>query len=182
MLCLFSSVVEAKEPPQSIKVFQDESPAIEGLSVRLSLDKSKESDIKHLYFVLTVVNLFSDEIFLCVTDYESVSFTLEEHTSTVFRIMSSGGATGATFPDNTQLLKRLHAALGTQNNSTITCACCQATIPISISMDRDGGFSEWAGFSGVITIPIQGFFRSSGTEFGESIKVPFVVPIHLKQK
>lgn len=183
VICLFCGNIAVASPDerQPIGVFINEAPAKEGLSVEVLPDEKKKSDSQSLHFVLHVTNLFSDEIFLTVTEFDDIGFSLKEKTATMNRGMSSGGGK-IVFPDNVGLLKRLHGSIGSNGDTTVTCGCCVAAIPISISAHEGTSFSEWAGIPGSLRIPIKGYFRSTGREFSEYVEVPFIVPKNINEK
>lgn len=112
---------------------------------------------------IRVINLLDEEVFLEVTGSESLSYLLNSWDGGF-----SGGGGGATnFPDNTNLLQRLHAT-SYKDGKRFTCGCCSAKIsgklgPEALDMGRARG---------TVSVRIRGFYRNSGKRFSEYVDLP----------
>lgn len=112
---------------------------------------------------ISVVNLLDKEVFIEVTGVESLSYSLEPWNGGY-----CGGGGGFTiFPDNANLLKRLHATHYT-NGKGFTCGCCIAVINGKLGAQA----LAFGRARGTVTVWIRGFYRNSGKYFSESIELP----------
>ena len=112
---------------------------------------------------IRVVNLLDEEVFLEVTGSESLSYSLEHWNGG----SSGGGGSFTIFPDNTNLLKRLHAS-SYRDGKIFTCGCCITRINGRLDPDvLDVGRAR-----GTVTVRIRGFYRNSGKYFSESVDLP----------
>lgn len=109
---------------------------------------------------ISVVNFLDEEVFLEVTDMKSLGYSLE-HWDGGF---SGGGGRFTIFPDNTSLLKRLHAT-DYREGKRFTCGCCVTRINGKLDSDRlHAGRAR-----GTVTVWIRGFYRNTGIHFSESV-------------
>lgn len=80
---------------------------------------------------------------------------------------SGGGGSTTFFPDNTNLLKRLHAT-SYRDGERFTCGCCFA----GINGRLDPDVLNVGRARGTVTVWIRGFYRTSGKHFSESVDLP----------
>jgi hypothetical protein len=127
---------------------------------------------------ITVVNLLEEEVFLAVEGLElsrlHYEVNLELPGGGDMEYLGSGG-TVAVFPDNTALLRRLHACQY-QDDKPRPCGCAMATLQASIGdRDDDLNLHTAIGCQGTMTVPIKGYFRATGKAFSEAAKVPIII-------
>jgi hypothetical protein len=112
---------------------------------------------------IRVSNLLDEEVFLEVTETESLSYSLDYWSGG----FAGGGGSFTIFPDNTNLLKRLHAT-SYSKGKRFTCGCCGARINATLDANAlQGGRAR-----GTVTVMISGFYRNSGKRFYESVELP----------
>jgi hypothetical protein len=85
------------------------------------------------------------------------------------------GATKLLFPDNSGLLKRLHACQYLEGKAR-PCGCALAKLQGTIGDADDSlDLKTVLGAKGTVSLPIRGFFRSNGKAFSEEVKVPILI-------
>lgn len=112
---------------------------------------------------IQVINFLEEEVFVEVTGSESLGYSLKHWDGGI----SGGGGSFRIFPDNTNLLKRLHAT-SYRDGKRFTCGCCFATINGTLDSD----VIENGRARGTVTVWIRGFYRNSGTHFSEFVVLP----------
>ena len=75
------------------------------------------------------------------------------------------------FPDNVQLLKRLHAATYRKDGSPFVCGCGLAHIHSKV----EPAVLKMGPARGTIDLYLRGYYRNSGKYFGESIELPIEI-------
>ena len=122
-------------------------------------------------FRFTVVNLFEDEIFLEVTNFADVGISVRGD-----GFSAGGGGTVTGFPDNTNLLKRLHRSSKAEDGSFVSCGCSMvsisgaATVPAGFLSRKGIEELRKAGFT--IDLTFTGYFRETGQQFFGSVELP----------
>ncbi|MBC7793145.1 MAG: hypothetical protein H7Z43_05525 [Clostridia bacterium] len=109
-------------------------------------------------FVFRVMNGFDDEVFLEVTDFEPV---WAEFKKPGFEGLPPPPPPTTAFPDNTQLLKRLHRSF-VHDKTRTTRACGIAKIKGAFS---NVDLKEWVGGTVTLRLYFVGYFRSTGKPF-----------------
>ena len=153
-----------KEPP-TILLFSDAAKAGKGLLIMIlgpvELPANHKPKITY-----RIVNLMEEEVFVEVPTDQQLGHTYElddgeSHSG------SGGGGAETVFPDNVNLLKRLHAT-SYRNGKRSTCGCAIADVDASIELPE---FATAKGKT-TVTIHIKGFYRSNGKPFSEYIDLP----------
>jgi hypothetical protein len=119
---------------------------------------------------ITVANLLEEEVFLEVTGFDDLGYTIES-TDPDEIYYTGGGGSITVFPDNTHMLKRLHGSTRMKDGSLATCGCAVAFIRGKVNFgppDVDVPTETKV----TITIPIAGYLRSNGKHFWGSVEVP----------
>ncbi len=156
------AIMKAERANPSIVILQDPASKEKGLLVTcprtIPFNGAKAGQIP-----IQVINRLDEEVFLEVTGHESLDYALEtwEGGST------SGGGGVVIFPDNTQLLKRLHATHYSEQGD-FTCGCCSTVIRSTIPSDA----LESGRARGTVGLRISGYYRKSGKEFFELVELP----------
>lgn len=136
-------------------------------TVRATGDKKGEVQI-------TIINLLDEEVFIEVTEFDSLSFYFSYRSvdGKAFASLSGGGAFTA-FPDNTRLLKRLHTTVVDDKGKRFTCACARAHIRGKLGDARTDlkDCIHRPGAKTTVSIPVTGYLRNSGRVFSEYIRV-----------
>ena len=154
-------------PTEPVLVRIDSAVQDKGLKVICPIEVSAASRWP-VRLSVPVVNLLEEEVFLTVQSVEltNLGYTLfQEWPDGSVLETTGGGGPGLVFPDNTGLLKRLHAC---QYDEGIArpCGCAAATVRISIGEEGDPVD---------LTLPIRGYFRRNGKAFAKDVEVPFIV-------
>ena len=114
-------------------------------------------------FSAEVKNRLGQDVFLRVNDFELKTFEIvKEDGSNSF---SSGG------PGVYELLYKLFSK---ESHDGLKCACQKQFIHGSIGMNKKD-LVQWVGARGALWIDIEGFYRSNGKAFHESIKLPIEI-------
>ncbi len=152
-----------REP--TIKVFNDRECNDKGLLVTCTrkVPRAGENAGK---IIIQVVNLMEEEVFLEVTDFESLGYSVETRGGGY----AGSGGSFTFFPDNTHLLKRLHAT-SYSNGKPFTCGCCMTQIKGSLAPEA----LELGPAKGTIDVCLSGYYRNTGRHFSECIKLPFEI-------
>ena len=132
----------------------------------VDLHESENKDGGHA-IVVEVVNRLDDEIFLEVTNIGIVYPSVE---GAVLR----GGVSRVAFPDNTAMIRRLHASTIGKDGSRATCSCGSTRIELPLDPDFDlpGSQGKQARFD----LDLTGFRRSDGKKLRATGVVHFQVP------
>ena len=126
------------------------------------------SSARPVEFRFLVVNLLKEEIFLEVTGHDDLKY--EVHNVVGEAEMppleaDSGGGSVVGFPDNTQLLKRLHACSYSKDGKPFPCDCATAVIAGKIDFDKDLNLKGRVGSKMTIGVSLVGFYRATGKQF-----------------
>ena len=116
-----------------------------------------------------VMNMATQEVFLSVTGFSNLGYYIHDIRHSRLRTGSPGSS--VCFPDNTQLLKRLHAARVIQGE-TNACGCAIADIQGTVRL-RKGTLEQWRGHIIEVRLPLIGFVRDTGEAFFEDVYIPF---------
>lgn len=157
------SLSEDKKREPSIRILTDRRDKVKGLLVtcpsKIPFRGKGAGEIP-----ISVVNLLAEEVFLEVTEVQSLGYSLKLWNG---GFSMGGGGGRIMFPDNTNLLKRLHAT-GYGKEEKFTCGCCVTRINGMLDSDAlDAGRAR-----GTVTVSIRGFYRNSGKRFSESVDLP----------
>jgi hypothetical protein len=130
-------------------------------------------------FAVTVVNLLEEEVFLTVRSVElqNLGYRLAHELSDgmFMGIAGSGSAPSAMCPDNTGLLKRLHAC-SYKEGRPLPCGCAVARVQGTLGDADDSlDLSTAVGSKGTVTLPIKGYFRANGEEFSKDVEIPILI-------
>lgn len=153
---------QKKNKKPSISLFSDPKSKEKGLLVtcpsKIPLKGENAGEVP-----IQVFNLSDDEVFIEVTKPKSLSYSVEFRTGG-----SAGGGGGAViFPDNINLLKRLHAST-VQDGKQFTCGCCI----MEIEGKLDAGALDSGRARGTVSVRIRGYYRKNGKGFSEFIDLP----------
>lgn len=155
-------VIDTKVPGKGLRVFAPKQISASGK--------------KHETVLFTVMNLLEEEVFLTVQglEFTAIGYTIEKEDKDDLVKFEVGGGLGVFFPDNTGLLKRLHACAYDETGKARPCGCSIAGIVGTIggSDDDDLDLSKWVGAKCTVTLPIKGYFRANGKEFSTSVEMP----------
>ncbi|NJK91723.1 MAG: hypothetical protein HC904_07815 [Blastochloris sp.] len=153
-----------------IKILLPEEKLQQGIQVS-SLPSLSARDDKPQKFSFTVMNLFEDEIFLEVTNFEDVGIFIRGD-----GISSGRGGKSTVFPDNTNLLKRLHSSKKQENGSFVPCGCCMVSISGSTTVPSklfsDVNIDSLKKVSFTMNLTFRGYFRKTGKQFIGSVEIP----------
>ena len=174
VLAISSRADEAEGDAQDekgIEVFCGPVEGRRGLKVIFPAEiRATETDETKVTF--KVVNLLEEQVFLEVTGIEILDYTLSLDSNDDTAIVSEVlGGTEVIFPDNTKLLKRLHATTY-KDEESFTCGCAIARITTTF---RCEDFASWIGATGTITLNISGYKRSDGASFSKTVDVPISI-------
>ena len=125
----------------------------------------------------TISNLLEEQVFVTVTGYDRLSCNLRSEDGHLALI---GGGGGVAFPDNTELLKRLHGS-SYDTGERWTCGCASVHITGGIPIPTDY-VSDLVGAYGELSIRITGFFLKNGEDFSETIVIPIRIGALKKRK
>lgn len=156
------AIAKEKVRKPSILLLNDPATTEAGLVVTCP-KKINCKDEKTVKIAIRVLNLLEDEVFISVTGFGSLGCSLEFWDGGFY----IGGGSFTLFPDNTQSLKRLHAATRIGDKRS-TCGCCLSTINAEIDVSQFGPGRA----RGTVSVPISGFYRNSGQSFYETIELP----------
>ena len=148
-----------------MKLFSKDSAEQKGIAVNLKKTDYQGIETDNVQFEVIVSNRLLDEVFIEVTELEHAKISVQGENGA----MSSGVGTTTRFPDNTQLLKRLHAATISKDGDVLGCSCSTTTIKQSAKLD----LSDWIGSKGILSFTVSGFYRSTGKQFSSTIELPF---------
>jgi hypothetical protein len=116
-----------------------------------------------------VMNMATQEVFLSVTGFSNLGYYIHDNS----RLRTGSPGSLVCFPDNTQLLKRLHAARVIQGE-TNACGCAIADIQGTVRL-RKGTLEQWLGHRIEVRLPLIGFVRDTGESFFEEVYIPFEI-------
>ncbi|MBN1908594.1 MAG: WG repeat-containing protein [Pirellulales bacterium] len=153
---------EKKARKPSIVLLTDEATKKKGLLITCPKKVPFKGD-KAGKILIRITNLLEAEVFVEVEGNESPGYSLESWDGG----FASGVGSMWVFPDNTYLLKRLHASRYS-GDKRITCGCCMAMIVGQL----DESALEMGRARGTISLDIRGFYRNTGKSFSESIELP----------
>jgi len=119
-------------------------------------------------FPLLVINLLKDEVFLEVTGMDDLSYEIDVPGELV-----AGGGPIIVFPDNTHLLKRLHAC-SYHDGKACPCGCAMAPIAATINFD-DVKLKDLVGSKMTIEVSLVGYYRASGKMFDKTTKLTVAI-------
>lgn len=170
----------------SVLVQIDPTQPGKGLNVVASIKVSAASRWP-VRFSVSVVNLLEEEVLLTVEGIElaNLRYELERQVpegtieglpeGAIEEWPGSGVTHKSFFPDNTGLLKRLHACQY-KDGEARPCGCAVARIQGAFGDEDDPlNLKTVIGAHGRLTIPIRGYFRANGKAFAMDVEVPFTV-------
>jgi hypothetical protein len=125
-----------------------------------------------------VTNLFLDEIFINVDKNPCRGFTLQSKSG--IHYATSFGFSATVFPDNEDLLKRLHASTRDIEGKASWCGCALTDINVPLpefaldALRRMKDYPNDTEF--IVSLSVNGFFRNSGKPFRGYISLPLIIP------
>jgi hypothetical protein len=151
-----------KEVSPSIQLFSEAGGAGKGLLVEIVAPAVLPADRKAV-FSYRITNLLEDEVFVELPS----DFCAGHHYEGPDGGTGAGGGSVIVFPDNVNLLKRLHAS-SYKTGERFTCGCATVTSRAYVQLP------EFATAKGKVrvTLLITGFYRPTGKAFCESIELP----------
>jgi len=161
-----SSTTELPKKRSGITVPIDTDVPGKGLRVYWVPEISASAKVP-VRFDYRVANLLQQEVFLEVAgrEFNDLRYELNGENSWSF-----GGGAIVAFPDNVNLLKRLHAATY-RDGKAYFCGCAITSVKAAIEFE-DVDLPEWIGAEGTVTVRLKGFFRENGEEFSERVDLP----------
>jgi hypothetical protein len=169
-----STTTESPKKRSGITVPIDADVAGNGLRVFWvpEISASAESPVRFDY---RVANLLKQEVFLEVSgrDFSDLGYELQRVEIDGGVSWTSGGGGMTMFPDNLNLLKRVHAATY-RDGKAYFCGCAITNVKAAIEFE-DVDLAEWIGAEGTVTVRLKGFFRENGEEFSESVDLPIKI-------
>ncbi len=151
---------EEQEP--SIRLITDPESKEKGLVVTCH-DKVYAKGKNAGLVWIAVANSLEEEVFLEVTDFELGGYDIESKDGSWCSAM---GVQMIGFPDNTRLLKRLHAS-SYNGGSRLTCGCAVTRLKGTLGAD----VLDKAPARGTVTVWLSGHYRNNGKRFSEFAKV-----------
>ena len=163
-ITLLAEQKEASVP--TIHLFSDGKDDEEGLKITLQQTEYAGNTTEKVEFKVLIVNRLLEEVFVEVTRLDEAAISISADDG----MMATGGS-GAFWPDNVRLLKRLHASTISQDGKRSSCGCSMVTVTQSAEVN----LSHWIGTTGNLSFRVTGFYRSSGKEFSEKIDLSFSI-------
>lgn len=194
----------SQDSPAKVKVLLNPHPDEVCIAVQVASAVPGSGDKKG-EIQITIINRLDEEVFVNVTGFDSLSYSFSyQSTDDNGFAATSGGGAFIAFPDNTHMLKRLHATVtangakgdaehggigfvedtgktgGTAGGKRFTCACAKAHITGKIGDEKTDlkswvGRAERHGATMTVRIPIAGYLRNSGRAFSEMVEVPVTI-------
>ena len=159
---LTSQAENLNDTPSTIQLLADEQAETEGLLIKLKKVDYEGVETQNVEFEILIVNLLLEEVFIEVTDSDEASISIER-TGNDWGVMGTAGSVTG-LPDNTRLLKRLHASFLNKEGEKLTCGCCQYTIKQSAKLN----LSHWIGSKSKLSFRVSGYHRSNGKKIQRS--------------
>lgn len=129
------------------------------------------SSARPVKFPILVVNLLKQEVFLEVTGHDDPSYAFENDDKGQPFLM---GGSVVGFPDNANLLKRLHAC-DYKHGKPHPCGCSTAYIRAKIDFPKEIDLNNYVGIKVTIGINLNGYYRADGKRFAKTANLPVEV-------
>ena len=157
----------ATTPQASVTVHLTPEGTDEGLRLiyptQISASSARPVDFRFL-----VVNLLKEEIFLEVTGYDDLRYEVSnvvENEDMPPLEAGSGGGSVVGSPNNSQLLKRLHACSYFKDSKPHPCGCAMAVIVAKIDLNKELNLKEHVDSKMTVGVSLIGYYRATGKQF-----------------
>lgn len=121
---------------------------------------------------IQITNLLTEEVFVEVTGFDDLAWEFKRgEIGSGSNRFSFGGGGKIMLPDNTRLLKRLHAAQVDKEGRIGQCGCAVHFTTGQIGCPP-GELKKWIGADTKVRVPVVGYLRRNGREFSVTLEIP----------